>query len=63
MTEESHIREKAYELWDKDGRPEEAEEFYWRLAQEQLEGAPTNSAEPIPNEGEAVQIKHPPRSR
>jgi hypothetical protein len=37
MTEESDVRQKAYELWERDGCPEGAEEFYWRLAQEQLE--------------------------
>ena len=36
MIEESKIREKAYELWEKDGRPEGSEQFYWRLAQDQL---------------------------
>ena len=50
MTEESNIRERAYELWEKDGRPEGAEEFYWRLAQEQLEAEVT--PEPVPNQGE-----------
>jgi hypothetical protein len=49
MAEESNIRERAYELWEKDGRPEGAEEFYWRLAQEQLEAEVT--PEPVPNQG------------
>lgn len=37
MIEESKIREKSYELWEKDGAPEGADQFYWRLAQELLE--------------------------
>jgi hypothetical protein len=37
MIEDLKVRERAYELWEKDGRPEGSEEFYWRLAQEQLE--------------------------
>ncbi|WP_218196449.1 MULTISPECIES: DUF2934 domain-containing protein [unclassified Pseudomonas] len=57
MTEESQIRERAYELWERDGRPEGAEEFYWRLAQEQFEAEVKSSAvataEPVPNEGES----------
>jgi hypothetical protein len=57
MTEESQIRERAYELWERDGRPEGAEEFYWRLAQEQLEpdAKPSNfdTAETVPNEWES----------
>lgn len=54
MPEESEIRIKAYELWERDGRPEGAEEFYWRLAQEQLEGpSATHSAEPVPNKADS----------
>lgn len=57
MTEESQIREKAYELWERDGRPEGAEEFYWRLAQEQLEAdvktSEVNTTAPVPNEWES----------
>jgi hypothetical protein len=54
MTEESNIREKAYELWEKDGRPEGAEEFYWRLAQDQLEQErqPSDSNTFEPDSGE-----------
>lgn len=37
MIEESEIRERAYALWERDARPDGAEEFYWRLAQDQLE--------------------------
>lgn len=50
MIEDLKIRERAYELWEKDGRPEGSEEFYWRLALEQLEAeAPP---EPVPTEWE-----------
>ncbi|WP_405045873.1 DUF2934 domain-containing protein [Pseudomonas canadensis] len=37
MVKESEVRERAYALWQKDARPEGAQEFYWRLAQQQLE--------------------------
>lgn len=37
MIEDWKIRERAYQLWEKDDRPEGSEEFYWYLAQEQLE--------------------------
>jgi hypothetical protein len=59
MTEESKIREKAYDLWEKDGRPEGAEEFYWRLAQDQLEGEVKSSdtPEPGPNEGQDSPVQ------
>lgn len=36
MIEESKIRKRAYELWEKDGCPEGGEQFYWRLGQDQL---------------------------
>jgi hypothetical protein len=36
MIEDLKVRERAYELWEKDGRPEGSEDFYWRLAQDQL---------------------------
>jgi hypothetical protein len=50
MIEDLKVRERAYQLWEKDGRPQGSEEFYWRLAQEQLEGeAPP---EPVPTEWE-----------
>lgn len=37
MIDESIIREHAYGLWEKDAYPEDAAEFYWWLAREQLE--------------------------
>ena len=37
MFEDLEFRERAYELWEKVGRPERSEQLYWRLAQEQLE--------------------------
>jgi hypothetical protein len=51
MIEDLKVRERAYELWEKDGRPEGSEEFYWRLAQDQLTAEAT--AEPVPTEWEA----------
>ncbi|QCY11681.1 DUF2934 domain-containing protein [Pseudomonas sp. MPC6] len=37
MIDESIIRQRAYELWERDARPDGAEGHYWRLAREQLE--------------------------
>lgn len=53
MIEESKIRERAYELWEKDGRSEESEQFYWRLAQDQLEAEvqPSDANTPNPVSG------------
>lgn len=36
MISESKIRERAYALWEKDYRPDDAAEFYWHLASAQL---------------------------
>lgn len=36
MINESQIRERAYALWEKDYRPDDAAEFYWHLASARL---------------------------
>ena len=33
---EREIRERAYALWEADGRPEGRERYYWRKAEEEL---------------------------
>lgn len=57
MVEDWKVRERAYKLWEKDDRPVGSEEFYWRLAQEQLEAevkpSDTDTAEPVTNEWES----------
>lgn len=50
MIDDLKVRERAYELWEKDGRPQGSEELYWRLAQEQLEAEA--APEPVPTEWE-----------
>jgi hypothetical protein len=48
-----HIRTRAYELWEADGRPEGRETDYWHQAEWQLtEGSSSNGA----NEGEGSPI-------
>jgi hypothetical protein len=37
MISEEKIRQRAYELWELDGRREDAEQEHWRQAREQLE--------------------------
>ena len=57
MIDESKIRQRAYELWEREGRPDGSDEFYWRLAQEQLEkerrSSGTDSFEPTSGEWES----------
>ncbi|SDO97988.1 Protein of unknown function [Pseudomonas arsenicoxydans] len=61
MIEDWKVREKAYELWEKDGRPQCADEFYWRLAQDQLKvkQPEIDTAEPEPNEWESSSSQSP----
>lgn len=58
MIDDHQVRERAYELWEKDGRPEGAEEKYWRLAQEQLEAEATSQTTDSewPAKGEASRF-------
>jgi Protein of unknown function (DUF2934) len=35
---EERIRVRAYELWEKDGKPEERADEYWQQARAQIEG-------------------------
>ena len=42
---EQRIRERAYELWELEGRPEGSPEAYWHRAKELIE-AETHSAYP-----------------
>lgn len=37
MIDEEKIRERAYELWELDGKREGSDEDYWRQARAQLE--------------------------
>lgn len=58
MIDDSKVRERAYELWEKDGRPEGSEEFYWQLAKEQLEAEanPQVADSEWPAKGEASRF-------
>lgn len=37
MIDESQIRTRAYELWERDGSPEGGADGYWHLASSQLD--------------------------
>lgn len=37
MIDEDKIRERAYQLWELDGKPEGSQDDHWRQAQVQLE--------------------------
>jgi hypothetical protein len=40
---EQRIRERAYQLWEQAGRPEEGTEDFWGQAEQQLEQEETDS--------------------
>ena len=58
MIEDQKVRERAYELWEKAGRPEGSEQLYWQLAQEQLEAEdpPQTTDSEWPAKGEASRF-------
>jgi hypothetical protein len=58
MIDDSKVRERAYELWEKDGRPGGSEALYWRLAQEQIEAEASRQATDgeWPAKGEASRV-------
>ena len=41
---ETSIRERAYALWERDGRAPGRDEHYWFLAQQELRAAPPATA-------------------
>jgi hypothetical protein len=41
---------RAYELWEKAGKPEGRDEEFWRLAEEQLRNEESSHTRPIPLE-------------
>jgi hypothetical protein len=57
MIDESKIRQRAYELWERDARPDGAEVHYWLLAREQLQEEEQPSAagtvDPVSGEWES----------
>lgn len=54
MIEESQIRQRAYELWERDARPDGAEEYYWRLAQDQLENESQQTEPPAGSQDDGM---------
>ena len=40
---EEHIRQRAYEIWERDGRPEGRDREHWLNAETEVAGQPTRS--------------------
>jgi hypothetical protein len=49
---EHRIRERAYQLWEADGRPEGRADLYWRRAQELTEDEGNSSIPPTQSRGD-----------
>lgn len=62
MIDESIIREHAYVLWEKDACPEDAAEFYWWLAREQLEAQVGRSEDGRGGDDECIERRQHPTS-
>lgn len=46
MADEEAIRERAYALWEQNGRPEGSADDFWNEARQQLEAQESSPAEP-----------------
>jgi hypothetical protein len=57
---EARIRARAYERWERDGRPEGRAEEHWAEAERELDGS-AGISNRSPDEEEARQQKIPPR--
>ncbi|KMO29787.1 hypothetical protein VQ02_29165 [Methylobacterium variabile] len=53
---ETSIRERAYALWERDGRAPGRDEHYWFLAQQELRAAPPATAA-LPAAAEEIRAK------
>jgi hypothetical protein len=54
--QEERIRRRAYELWERDGRPEHGHEQYWLRAETELEASGFEE-----NQGESNRVAEEPR--
>jgi hypothetical protein len=52
------IAQRAYELWVKDGSPEQRDQNYWFQAESELSGAPGTGSEPAPDEPSQAETRN-----
>ncbi len=60
MIDENAIRERAYELWELQGRPEGEEEHFWRQAKEQLQAEEEAGKQPSDAFSGGIESNVPP---
>ena len=53
---EDRIRDRAYALWEADGRPADADKFYWARAERELA-----AEDAVDTSSEGADINLPPR--
>lgn len=54
-----HIRQRAYEIWEEEGRPEGREAEHWRRAEEEFARPPAESLPPIEEDASSEESLPP----
>jgi hypothetical protein len=56
---ERRIRERAHEIWEREGRPEGAQEEHWRRASEEIDAEDQSASGSSPGEGGVANPAQP----
>ena len=56
---DKEIERRAYEIWERDGRPEGREEEHWRQAEQELAGGQGGEEPPLPEHYAPGEIESP----
>ena len=56
LTEEK-IRDRAYQIWEREGRPEGREALHWQMAKEELTREDTAERDPLAAKGSPTNEK------
>ena len=59
--DEERVRRRAYEIWEREGRPEGCADYYWTRAKEEIaiEDSQQTATEPNPAAGGSDTVIHP----
>jgi hypothetical protein len=59
MADDKHgsIQRRAYEIWEREGRPDGAHERHWREAEREIAAMPAASAKPAKRKAAAPAVK------
>jgi hypothetical protein len=59
MPDEQRVRERAHQLWERDGRPEGGELAFWHEAERQLRAETEGMVPVAPDEGPVDPLRNP----